>query len=96
MPEEPISVDPMWIAQQFTKLEVTLHYLKEAMDRQTTREDAQDKYIAQLSKDITEMRSDIRSLKEAKPPKIHALTAMTAIAATVAVVISVLGQLQFQ
>ncbi len=94
MPDEPISVDPMWIAQQFAKIEVTLRYLKEAMDRQTTREDAQDKYIAQLSKDIAEMKSDIRSLKEAKPPKIHALTAASAIAATIAVGVSIISQIQ--
>lgn len=93
MHEEPISLDPLWVAQQFTKLEVTLEYLKEGVDRQTNREDAQDKYIAQLSRDITEMKSDIRSLKEAKPPKIHAVTAMSAIAATIAVVISVFGPL---
>lgn len=94
MQDNPMNADFMWIAQQFAKIEVTLSYLKEAMDRQIVREDAQDRYISQLSKDIAEMKSDIRSLKEAKPPKIHVLTAVSAVAATIAVALAVLAQLQ--
>ena len=79
--------------EQFAKITVTLEYLKENMDRQSKREDAQDLYIQQLSKDISEMKADIRSLREAKPPKIHVTNIIVAIVATAGFALGLLNQL---
>lgn len=88
-----VRVDAVYVAEQFARIGVTLDYLKEAMEKQTQREDAQDKYIAQLSKDISEMKADIRSLKEAKPAKVSPFAVVTAVTAAAAFILSLLNQL---
>jgi hypothetical protein len=92
-PTQTIRIDAVYIAEQFARIGVTLDYLKEAMEKQSRREDAQDKYIEQLSKDIAEMKADIRSLKEAKPAKVSPFVAITAIVAAAGFVLSLLNQL---
>lgn len=90
---QTIKVDAVYVAEQFARIGVTLEYLKEAMEKQTQREDAQDKYIEQLSRDISEMKADIRSLKEAKPQKVSPFMAITAIVAASSFALTLLNQL---
>lgn len=88
-----VRVDAIWVAEQFARIGVTLDYLKEAMERQSVREDAQDKHITQLSKDISEMKSDIRALKESKPRSVSPFVMITAIVAAAGFMLSLLNQL---
>lgn len=90
---QTIKVDAVYVAEQFARIGVTLDYLKEAMEKQSKREDAQDKYIEQLSRDISEMKADIRSLKEAKPKAVSPFVALTAIVAAAGFALSLLNQL---
>lgn len=92
-PQQTIRIDAVYIAEQFARIGVNLDYLKDAMEKQSRREDAQDKYIEQLSKDIAEMKADIRSLKEAKPARVSPFVAVTAIVAAAGFVLSLLNQL---
>jgi len=93
MDEQKITPDSVYFVEQFAKINVTLSYLKETMDRQSKREDNQDRYIEQLTKDIAEMKADIRSLKEAKPKAVSPLFILTAIVAAAAFGLSLLNQL---
>lgn len=88
-----VRVDSHFIVDQFARITVTLEHLKDAMEKQSRREDAQDKYIEQLSKDISEMKADIRSLKETKTPKVSPFVAVTAIVAAAGFALSLLNQL---
>jgi hypothetical protein len=88
-----VRVDSHYIVDQFARITVTLEHLKDAMETQSRREDAQDKYIEQLSRDISEMKADIRSLKEAKVPRVSPFVAVTAIVAAAGFALSLLNQL---
>lgn len=88
-----VRVDSHYIVDQFARITVTLEHLKDAMETQSRREDAQDKYIEQLSRDISEMKADIRSLKEAKTPRVSPFVAITAIVAAAGFALSLLNQL---
>lgn len=90
---QTIRVDAVYVAEQFARIGVTLDYLKDAMEKQSQRELEQDRYIEQLSKDMAEMKADIRSLKEAKPAKVSPFVAITAIVAAAGFVLSLLNQL---
>lgn len=90
---QPIRLDAVWAAEQFARIGVTLEYLKEASEKQGVREEAQDKSIERLARDIAEMKADIRSLKEAKAPKVSPFVAITAIVAAAGFVLSLLNQL---
>lgn len=93
MNEPKIAPDSVYFIEQFAKINVTLEYLKETMDKQSKREDDQDNSIRQLMKDIAEMKADIRSLREAKPKAVSPFVIMTAITAVAAFGLSLLNQL---
>lgn len=93
MDDQKITPNSVYFVEQFAKINVTLEYLKETMDRQSKREDSQDRYIEQLTKDISEMKADIRSLKETKPKNTSPFVVMTAITAAAAFGLSLLNQL---
>lgn len=93
MDEKEITPNSVYFVEQFAKINTTLSYLKETMDKQSRREDNQDKAIEQLMKDISEMKADIRSLKEAKPKKTSGVVILTAVVAAAAFGLSLLNQL---
>lgn len=93
MTEPKLTTDSVYFIEQFAKINVTLEYLKETMDKQSKREDDQDNSIRQLMKDIAEMKADIRSLREAKPKAVSPFVIMTAITAVAAFGLSLLNQL---
>ena len=88
-----IRVDSHYIVDQFARITVTLEHLKDAMESQSRREDAQDNHIEALRQDIAEIKADIRSLKEAKTPKVSPFVAITAIVAAAGFALSLLNQL---
>ncbi len=88
-----IRVDSHYIVDQFARITVTLEHLKDAMESQSRREDAQDNHIEALREDIAEIKADIRSLKEAKPAKVSPFVAVTAIVAAAGFCLSLLNQL---
>jgi hypothetical protein len=88
-----IRVDSHYIVDQFARITVTLEHLKDAMDSQSRREDAQDDHIEALRADISEIKADVRSLKEAKPQKVSPFVAVTAIVAASGFALSLLNQL---
>ena len=93
MDDKEITPNSVYFVEQFAKINITLEYLKETMDKQSRREDNQDKAIEQLMKDISEMKADIRSLKEAKPKKSSGIVVLTAVVAAAAFGLSLLNQL---
>ncbi len=90
---QPLRLDAVWVAEQFARIGVTLEYVKDATEKQAIREEAQDKYIEQLARDIAEVKVDIRSLKEAKAPRVSPFVAITAIVAAAGFILSLLNQL---
>jgi hypothetical protein len=93
MDNKEITPNSVYFVEQFAKINITLEYLKDTMDKQSRREDNQDKAIEQLMRDISEMKADIRSLKEAKPKKTSGIVIMTAVVAAAAFGLSLLNQL---
>jgi hypothetical protein len=86
-------LDSHYVVEQFAKITVTLEHLKDAMESQSKREDAQDDHIEALRNDIAEIKADVRSLKEAKTPKVSPFVAVTAIVAAAGFALSLLNQL---
>ena len=95
MADQPQSIrlDTIWVAQQFERTQVTLEYLKSTMEKQAMKEEAQDQVIAGLVRDIAEVKSDVRSLKESKPPRTPAVTVIVAIVAISGFALGLLNQL---
>lgn len=83
-----VTIDAIFIAQQFERINTTLEYMKKAAEDQVTKEAAQDLVIGGLVRDVTEMKSDIRAIKESRPARV---SAMTWIVGAVAVIVSVLS-----
>lgn len=88
-----LRLDAIWVAEQFARIGVTLDYLKASMERQNEKEAAQDQVIEELRRDISEMKADLRSLKDDKAPKVSPFTVITAIVALAAFLISLMNQL---
>ena len=86
-------LDSHYVVEQFAKITVTLEHLKDAMESQSKREDAQDDHIEALRNDIAQIKADVRSLKEAKTPKVSPFVAITAIVAAAGFALSLLNQL---
>ena len=78
----PSNLDPVWVAQQFERISVTLEYMKASMDKQSERETAQDMRIDKLSNDVSEVKTDIRAMKDAKPPKMNTVALVASVAST--------------
>jgi len=95
MAEQPqsIRVDAIWVAQQFERTQVTLEYLKSTMEKQAMKEEAQDQVIAGLVRDIAEVKSDVRSLRESKPPRTAPVTVVVGIVAIAGFALGLLNQL---
>ena len=87
------SLDPIWVAQQFERITVTLDYMREAMDKQSERETAQDMRIDKLSNDVAEVKTDIRAMKDAKPPKMNTVALVASVASTAGFILFLLNQL---
>jgi hypothetical protein len=95
MPQQPptIRLDTIWVAQQFERTQVTLEYLKSTMEKQAMKEEAQDQVIAGLVRDIAEVKSDVRSLRESKPVKAPAVTILIGVVAAAGFALGLLNQL---
>jgi hypothetical protein len=95
MADQPqsIRVDAIWVAQQFERTQVTLEYLKSTMEKQAMKEEAQDQVIAGLVRDIAEVKSDVRSLKESKPVRTPGITIMVGVIAAAGFGLGLLNQL---
>jgi len=57
------------------------------------KEAAQDVAIEALRRDVSEMKADVRSLREAKPPKVAMPVVLTAIVASAGFLLGLLNQL---
>jgi hypothetical protein len=88
-----LRLDAVWVAEQFARIGVTLDYLKASMERQSEKEAAQDAVIDGLRRDISEMKADLRALKEDKPPKVNSFAVITALVALAGFLLSLLNQL---
>lgn len=89
----PSSLDPVWVAQQFERISVTLEYMKASMDKQSERETAQDMRIDKLSNDVSEVKTDIRAMKDAKPPKMNMVALVASVASTAGFILFLMNQL---
>ena len=76
---ENISVDAVFVAQQFERINTTLEHFGKALDRANDKADAQDRTIDRLVEDIAELKADSRATKDsiaeiksnAKPVRMH-------------------------
>lgn len=91
--EPAVRISAVWIAEQFAEIRTTLTFVREQVEKQAVKEAAQDVQIEALRRDIAEMKADVRSLKEAKPPKVNPVIILTAIVATAGFVLGLLNQL---
>lgn len=88
-----VTIDAIFIAQQFERINVTLEFMKDSAEKQAIKEDAQDKTISQLVSDMAEVKSDVRSIKDAKAPRIHPVTWLSGAVGAAAFVLVILNQL---
>ena len=91
--EPAIRISAVWIAEQFAEIRTTLTFVREQVEKQAVKEAAQDVAIQTLQKDISEMKADLRSLREAKPPKVAMPVILTAIVASAGFILGLLNQL---
>jgi len=91
--EPAVRISAVWIAEQFAEIRTTLTFVRDEVKKQAEKEAAQDLVIDALRKDISEVKADIRSMKEAKPPKASPFVMVTAIVAGAGFILSLLNQL---
>lgn len=91
--EPAVRISAVWIAEQFAEIRTTLAFVREQVERQAVKEAAQDVAIDRLAKDIAEIKSDLRSMKEARPPKVSVPVIVTAIVASAGFLLGLLNQL---
>lgn len=91
--EPAVRISAVWIAEQFAELRTTLAFVREQVERQAVKEAAQDVVIDKLARDVAEIKSEVRSLKEAKPPKVAMPVILTAIVASAGFLLGLLNQL---
>jgi hypothetical protein len=91
--EPAVRVSAIWIAEQFAEIRTTLMFVRDQIERQAVKEAAQDVEIEALRKDIAEIKADVRSIKEAKAPKVSPFIMLTAIVATAGFLLGLLNQL---
>ena len=91
--EPAVRISAVWIAEQFAEITTTLKFLREDIEKQARKEAAQDVVIDGLRKDIAEVKADIRSMKEAKPPKLSPAIVVTAVVASAGFLLGLLNQL---
>lgn len=91
--EPGVRVSAIWIAEQFAEIRTTLMFVRDQIERQAVKEAAQDGEIEALRRDIAEIKADVRSIKESKPPKASPFVAVTAIVAGAGFILGLLNQL---
>lgn len=91
--EPAVRISAVWIAEQFAEIRTTLAFVREQVERQAVKEAAQDVAIDRLAKDVAEIKSDLRSMKEARPPKVAMPVILTAIVASAGFLLGLLNQL---
>jgi PIN domain nuclease of toxin-antitoxin system len=91
--EPAVRISAVWIAEQFAEIRTTLGFVREQIEKQAVKEAAQDVEIEALRKDIAEIKADVRSIKESKPPKVSPVIVMTAVVASAGFVLALLNQL---
>ena len=91
--EPGVRVSAVWIAEQFAEIRTTLMFVRDQIQQQAVKEAAQDTEIEALRKDIAEIKADVRSIKESKPPRVSPVIIMTAVVATAGFILGLLNQL---
>ena len=91
--EPGVRVSAVWIAEQFAEIRTTLMFVRDQIQQQAAKEAAQDTEIEALRKDIAEIKADVRSIKESKPPRVSPVIVMTAVVATAGFILGLLNQL---
>lgn len=79
----PIKVDPVYIATQFERLNVTLEFFGKSLDRANDKADAQDRLIDGLVADMGVVKNDLENMKEQKPPKMHPMVMASSVGALI-------------
>jgi hypothetical protein len=91
--EPAVRISAVWIAEQFAEIRTTLTFVREQIEKQALKEAAQDVEIEGLRRDIAEIKADVRSIKESKPPKVSPVIIMTAVVASAGFLLGLLNQL---
>lgn len=91
--EPGVRVSAIWIAEQFAEIRTTLMFVRDQIQQQAAKEAAQDSEIEGLRKDISEIKADVRSIKESKPPKSSPFVILTAVVAAAGFLLGLLNQL---
>jgi hypothetical protein len=91
--EPGVRISAIWIAEQFAEIRTTLMFVRDQVQQQAIKEAAQDTEIEALRKDIAEIKADVRSIKESKPPKVSPVIIVTAVVATAGFCLGLLNQL---
>jgi hypothetical protein len=91
--EPAVRISAVWIAEQFAEIRTTLTFVREQIEKQAVKEAAQDVEIEALRKDIAEIKADVRSIKESKPPRVSPIIVVTAVVATAGFLLGLLNQL---
>ena len=85
-----VTVDAIFIAQQFERINTTLEFFGKSIDAFTIKEKEQDNKIAGIRSDITEIKGDIRALKDESARATAKKIPWTAVGAFVVAIVSVL------
>ena len=91
--EPAVRINAVWVAEQFASINTTLGFLKDALQTAARKEAQQDLVIEELRRDISGLRSDVRSLKEGKPTKAPPFVIVTAVVAAAGFLLGLLNQL---
>ena len=90
---ETVQVDAVFIAQQFERINVTMEFFGKAIESQVAKETAQDLVIDKLQQDVTEIKGDIKAMRESKPPKVNGWTVALGVVALAGFGLGLLNQL---
>lgn len=91
--EGVVQIDALFVAQQLERITTTMEFFGKALEKQAEKETAQDGVINGLVKDVTEMKGDIKAIKDSKPPKVSAWTIALGIVAVAGFALGLLNQL---
>jgi hypothetical protein len=91
--EPGVRISAVWIAEQFAEIRTTLVFVRDQIEKQAVKETAQDDAIEALRKDVAEIKADVRSIKESKPPRVSPVIIITAIVASAGFLLGLLNQL---
>jgi hypothetical protein len=91
--EGVVQIDALFVAQQLERITTTMEFFGKALDKQAEKETAQDGVINGLVKDVTEMKGDIKAIKDSKPAKVSAWTIALGVVALAGFGLGLLNQL---